>query len=68
MSALNQVARDLRITLIALFARADGLVVLHATGGVGAAIARIATLPVDAGVAVAAIIICGTRADYRQLY
>jgi len=66
--ALDRLARDLRIALIALFARAYRLVVSHVADCVGAAATGIAALPVDAGLVIAAVIICRASSDHRQLY
>lgn len=65
---LDGVARELRITLIALLAGANRLVIPHVADRVGAAVARIATLPVDAGLAIAAIVVRCTRSNDCQLY
>lgn len=66
--ALDRVTRDFRIALIALLARAHRFVVLYVADRAGAAVARVAALPVDAGLAVAAIVIRRASADDRQLY
>ena len=68
VSTLDRVARDLRVTLVALLARADRFVISHVADGVGAAVARIATLSVDACLMVAAIVVRRARSDDRQLY
>lgn len=57
--------RDIGIALVASLARANRFVVPHMANGVGAAIAGIATLPVDAGLAIAAIVVCRARSDDR---
>lgn len=66
--AFDRVARDVGITLVALLARADRFVISHVADGVGAAVARVATLPVDASFTIAAIVVGRTRPDDRQLY
>jgi hypothetical protein len=66
--ALNRIACDFRVALVALLARADRLVVPYVADGVGPAIARIATLSIDAGVVVAAIVVDCACPDNRQLY
>lgn len=66
--ALDGVTRDLRITLVVLFARADRLVIPHVAYGVVAAVTGIAALSVDAGLTIAAVVVRGTCPDHRQLY
>lgn len=68
MPTLDRLTRNLGITLVALLARADWFVIPHVADGVGAAVARVATLPVDASFTVAAIVVRRTRSDNRQLY
>jgi len=66
--ALDRVTGNLRVALIALFARAYRLVVPHVADRVATATAGIATLPVDAGLVIAAVVIRRASSDHRQLY
>jgi len=65
---LDGLTRDFRIALIALLAGANRFVIPHVTERIGAAVARIATLPVDASLAIAAIVVRRTRSNDCQLY
>lgn len=65
---LDRVTRDLGITLVAWLARADRFVISYVADGIGTAVARVATLPVDASLPVAAIVVRRARSDDRQLY
>lgn len=68
VSALDRVAGNLGIALVALLARADWFVIPHVASGVGTAVTRVATLSVDACLAVTAIVIRRARSNDRQLY
>lgn len=68
MTTLDRLTRDLGITLVALLARADRLVIPHVADGVGPAVARVATLPIDASLTITAIVVRRARPNDRQLY
>lgn len=68
MATLDRVTRDLGITLVAWFARTDRFVISYVADGVGAAVARVATLPVDASLVITAIVVRRARPNDRQLY
>lgn len=65
---LNRVTGDLGIALVALLARADRFVILYVASSVGTAVAGVATLSVDARLAVTAIVVRRARSNDRQLY
>lgn len=68
MTTLDRLTRELGITLVALLARADRLVIPHVADSVGPAVARVATLPIDASLTITAIVVRRARPDDRQLY
>ena len=61
------VASDVWVALVAFIAGADRFVVSYIARGVGTTVARISTLPVDAGFCVAALVVRRTGTDYRYL-
>lgn len=65
MLTLDRVTRDFGITLVALLARADRFVISHVADSIGAAVARVATLPIDASLTIAAIVVRCTRSNDR---
>lgn len=68
MLTFHRVARDFGITLVTLFARTDRFVISYIAISIAATIAGVATLPIDAGFVVTAIVIRRARSDHRQLY
>jgi len=66
--ALDGVARDFWVALIALLAGTNRFVIPYVADRVSATVARIATLPVDASLAIAAIVVRRTRSNDCQLY
>lgn len=63
VSALYRVAGDVRVALVAFFARADRFVIPHVAASVGAAVARVPALPIDAGFVLRALVVTGAGTD-----
>lgn len=66
--ALDGVTGDFGVALVVLLARANRFVVPHVASSVGTAVAGVATLPVDARLAITAVIVRRARSNDRQLY